>query len=445
MTTLCLTLLYHDEPLAIENHRHYCAQMGYQHHTLSLLGLDHGPHRILFRLELILHHLTKLPQDALLVCFSDDCVVYGMHPVETMAAGRDYMLPSIWSFDDQGRHHHQSALQVWRNNHSTRTVLLDLISRAQVNFNITDELALYSNLEYLEPDVNIGGYYCALGCNARSNTRWAHPAVWCLVLDDLPIRGGIPGMLRRAVFEHINDHQQKGMPLLSFPAYAMLDAAPYKVINPGCSIALLTCYTPNIANYGSIAEANLTRYCLRHGHTLHVYRQLPEGSPAKTTANWLKPWLMKKHLPDHQWLLWIDADILFINQTQSLSALLEGCNILAAHDIGGWLINSGIVGLRNTEDNLRLIQLIWQRTQNIEDRSEVYAGGGDQAVFCEALMTELDWELGSGIDCIAVNTPWFFQQDDSLCVHFFGTFNEMRPLLMAAQDRHSMRLTATGN
>jgi len=445
MTTLCLTLLYHDEPLALENHRHYCAQMGYQHHTASLLGLDHGPHRILFRLELILHHLTKLPQDALLVCFSDDCVVYGMHPVETMAAGRDYVLPSIWSPDGQGQHHHQLALQVWRNNHSTHTVLLNLISLAKVNFNITDELALYNDFEYLEPDANIGGYYCALGCIARGNTRWAHPAVWCLILNEIQGYGGVPAILRKAIFGHIGDYLQKGVPLLSFPAYAISDTAPYKVINPGCDIALITCYTPNIASFGAIAEANLTRYCLRHGYTLHAYRQIPWEAPAEITANWLKPWFMQKHLAKHQWLVWVDADMLFLNQTQPLSFLLNNRNILVAHDIGNWLINSGIVGLRNTEDNLRLIQLIWQQIENIENKSDVYASGGDQAVFCEALIMEQDWKPDSGIDCIALNTPWFFQQDNSLCVHYLGIANEIRPILMAAQDRHSMQLTAIAN
>ncbi len=440
MTTLCLSLLYHDEPLALENHRHYCARMGYQHQSVSLLGLDHGPHRILFRLELILHHLTKLPHDALLVCFSDDCVVYGMHPVEEIAARRDYVLPSIWSFDDQSRHNRQLALQVWRNSESTRTVLLNMISHATVNLNITDELSLHNDLEFLEPDANIGGYYAALACNARSNTRWAHPAVWCLILDDLPIYGGVPRLLRQAVFEHINDHQQKGIPLFTFPAYKIPDASPYKVINPGRSLALLTCYTPNVATYGTIAESNLTRYCLRHGYTLHVYRQLPEDAPTSTTANWLKPWLMQKHLPDHQWLLWIDADVLFINQSQPLSNLLEERNVLVAHDIGGWLINSGIIGLHNTEDNRRLIRIICERIENIEDKSHVYANGGDQAVFCDALIAEQNWKLESALDCITLNTPWFFHHDESLSVHFFGTFNEMRPLLMSAQDRHSMQL-----
>lgn len=444
MTTLCLTLLYHDEPLALENHRHYCARMGYQHHSVSLFGLDHGPHRILFRLELILHHLTKLPNDGLLVCFSDDCVVYGMHPVEEIAASRDHVLPSIWSSDGQGVHLHQLALQIWRNNISVRDMLLGLITNAKVNFNITDELSLYRAFEYLEPVANVGGYYCAIGCNSRGAPHWNHPAVWCLILDDIPGYGGVPSLLRRTVFEHINDHTQKGIPLFAFPAYAMLDEASYKVINPGGTTALLTCYTPNIANYGAIAEANLTRYCLRHGYTLHVYRQLPQDSPVQTSANWLKPWLIEKHLPDHQWLLWTDADVLFINQSQPLGKLLEERNILVAHDIGNWLINSGIVGFRNTEDNLALVRAIWQRIVSVKDKSDVYASGGDQSVFCETLIAERNWKLDSVVDCITLNTPWYFQQDNSLCVHFLGIANEMRALLMATQDRHSMQL-ATAN
>lgn len=73
----------------------------------------------------------------------------------------------------------------------------------------------------------------------------------------------------------------------------------------------------------------------------------------------------------------------------------------------------------------------------VKDKSSTRASGGDQTVIANLLQRELGWTLADGLDLISLNTPWFFQQDNSLMVHYYGMVNELRATIMAAQDRKS--------
>jgi hypothetical protein len=198
-------------------------------------------------------------------------------------------------------------------------------------------------------------------------------------------------------------------------------------------------YTPNIRQFGAIAESNFLRYCRRHGYTLYVHRETPVGSEPGVTGTWLKPWLLQKYLPEHEWVLWIDSDILFINQSKRLEPLLEGREIVAAHDVGPWVINGGVLGLQRTRRNFELVEAMLEGIRAVPDKSSTYASGGDQTVIAETLKRRLNWDLEAGLDLIGLNTPWFFQDDSSLMVHYYGMAAELRALMMSSQDRVSLQ------
>ena len=439
MTTLCLSIFEYDEPQALINHRHYCSQMGYEHEAVSYAGLQSVAHRILYKYELILHHLRRLPEDALLACLTEDCVIFGMHSIENMAEGRDHVLPGI---DGEG-YDRQTAVQVWRNTAAIRALITGFVARAKITTGLERELDLYAGIDYLPPYAQLAGCYCAVMCNVRRHPAWnGHANIWTLVLSDIELYAGTHPRFRAALFEHVNDWQQNGAPLLEFPAYAGVEQGGFSVQDPGRPVAIVMYYTPNIRQFGAIAESNFLRYCKRHGYTLYVHRETPAEAGPGLTGTWLKMWLLNKYLPHHEWVLWVDADILFVNQAKQLEPLLEGHDIVAAHDIGSWIINAGALGFRRTSRNLELVARIFESICAVPDKSSTYASGGDQTVVADILTNELGWNLDTGLDLVSLNTPWFFQQDSSLMVHYYGMATELRALMMAAQDRGSLRHSA---
>ncbi|KXV12363.1 hypothetical protein CR51_06685 [Caballeronia megalochromosomata] len=437
MTTRCLSILQADAPEVLANHKHYAARLGYEHATISTSGMPGESQRLLLKYEAILHHLRQMPEMALLVCMSEDCLVLNMHAVEPIAEGRQHTLMAVSGRSEP----HQTAVQIWRNTVDIRNLIVHYIGQCKLGGAPQNEAGLLASLDYIESHGERGGIMCTMHCGPRFEPRWAqHPNLWTIVIGEEAVYGGIPSSFRNALAEHINDSQQKGVPLLQFDAQAAVANEEYSVYNPGKPIALVTYYTPNVRGYGAIAERNMRRYCERHGYTLYVYRQTPAEVGPGTSGTWLKPWFLRKYLPHHEWVIWVDADILFFDQRKPLDPLLDGRDIFVAHDIGPWVINAGVLGFRQKPAVMAFVEEIHEHVSAAPDKSSTYANGGDQTIIANLLSDRLGWKLEHGLDCMTINTPWYFQQPDSLMVHFVAIQSPMRAVLMAAQERASMQL-----
>lgn len=444
MTTVCLSIFERAEPLALSNHRYYCARMQYQHVVASCNGIPSVKHRILYKYERLLHQLRQMPEQALLICASEDCVFFEPARVEIFMQGRDYLLPSI-DLEDGSQ---PQAIQVWRNTATNRALIVALIAQQKIGRSeaLDCEEQLLQALEKLPAYAQIDGICCTLKCCVRSETGWKSLGrIWTLSIAEMNEYGGVHPGFRDAVFEHINDWQQKGLPLLALPSHAEAQTEALSIHNPGSSVAIVTLYTPNIRQFGEIAERNFKRYCQRHGYTLYVHHEIDHGYCGEgVNGNWVKPWLLHQHLPQHDWVFWVDADILFLRQEQKLEPFLQGRDIVAMHDMGSWLINAGLFGLKRTQANFDLLDKAMQSIRAVEDKSSVYVGGGDQAVLIRLLM-ELGWDLEAGRDFVGMNTPWFYEQLDSFAVHYFGMGTEYRSLMMARAERQSLLRAEAGN
>ncbi len=437
MTTRCLSIHQTDAPEVLTNHKHYAARMGYEHASISMAGMPCPSQRLLLKYEAILHHLRRMPEMALLVCMSEDCIVLNMLPVEPIAEGRQHALMAV-SGNDDGR---QTAVQIWRNTVEVRNLIVWCIGECKIGKAPQNEIAMLAGLDYIEPHGERGGIMATMHCGPRYDPIWTqYPNLWTIVLGEEAIYGFIPASFRNALAEHINDCQQKGLPLFQLPAQSETPHEEFSVYNRGKSIAFITYYTPNVRAYGAIAEQNMRRYCERHGYTLYVYRQTPaEGVPG-ATGTWLKPWFLRKHLPHHDWAIWVDADILFFDQRKPIDPLLDGRDILAAHDIGPWIINAGVLGFRRKPAVLAFVDEIHEHVSAAPDKSSTYANGGDQTIIANLLTDRLGWKLEHGLDCLSINTPWYLHQADSLMLHFMAIQTPMRAVVMAAQERASIQL-----
>jgi hypothetical protein len=423
-------------PEALSNHRHYCKQMAYEHRAVDLSGLPSSAHRMLYKFELLLHHLRRLPDQALLLCMTQDCIVFGHQEVGQLIGDAPYLLPQLprdgGSFD-------QSKLQVWRNTPEVHALVIELIHQAKIFREPSNqrEEELLAKFKNHPPQISGDDHVPVSLCNARYvldfDALQKH-RTWVLILDETETYAGVVSHFRESMHAHINHWQQNGGPLAVTGGDAPPAQDDHSVYQPGQAIALILYYTPNVRIYGQIAEENILRYCQRHGHTLYVYRQTPPEAGHGLFGTWLKPWLLQRHLPQHEWALWIDADTLFINHALSLGPLLQGRDILAAHDISGWVLNAGLLGFRRTERNLALIDAVAQQILTVQDRSTTYASGGDQTVFAQRLTQDAGWSLDAGTDLFSINTPWYFYDPDRLMVHYYCMTDNYRALLM---NRHN--------
>lgn len=87
------------------------------------------------------------------------------------------------------------------------------------------------------------------------------------------------------------------------------------------TIAIVTLFTEEIADYGAISAANKRAYARRHGYDCFVYRERLDRSrhPA-----WSKLDAINRHLANYDWVFWTDADSLVMNGERTLESIIVG-------------------------------------------------------------------------------------------------------------------------
>ncbi|MDP2182342.1 MAG: hypothetical protein Q8K99_07215 [Actinomycetota bacterium] len=214
----------------------------------------------------------------------------------------------------------------------------------------------------------------------------------------------------------------------------------YKSLNAKSPIAIITLYTPNIDCYGQINEENVDRYCLRHNIAHHVYRDIPADVPADVSGTWMKANLLQRHFDDYDWVIWVDADMLFIDQSQSLLDRLEGRDILVARDIGEWSFNAGFLAFKTTTNNKRILREISAILELAPDRSTTYVNGGDQLIWNKYFEENKMVNDANVCDYLTVNTHFCFSDRNTFLAHFMGLGEPTRSCMMEDFERMSLEL-----
>src|SRR5947207_15346542 len=84
--------------------------------------------------------------------------------------------------------------------------------------------------------------------------------------------------------------------------------------------AVLTLFTPEVADVGNISVFNKRTYCDLHGYELIVERGTLD---AARPAHWSKLLAIKKYLPDYDWIFWSDHDSLVMAFGKRLEELCD--------------------------------------------------------------------------------------------------------------------------
>lgn len=137
-------------------------------------------------------------------------------------------------------------------------------------------------------------------------------------------------------------------------------APPGAPIDPAgaARIGVLTAYDAEFSAIGRLAEQSHRRYCRRHGY---AFACETTGFDASRKPHWSKILFLRKHLPQFDWLVWLDADTLIMNPAiPAHSFLADDVDLIISEDWKG--INTGVMFIRNTPWSLGFLDRIWDQT-----------------------------------------------------------------------------------
>lgn len=446
---LCLSFFGSVDDDVLRNHAHYCRLYGYPHRSIESDGIFSPTMRDAFKYSQILRHLRELPEGDWLLFLDSTAVVLRPIAIETLLEGRDALIVegppsgdlSGWAM---------TGMFVLRNTAAHRTLLLEMIGDATrviaFQSDRLDESARLHTAEVQPCNAMVAGTYVYVSWRTPN---WENAHIFVVSLAPLPVvvrhgvllSGGWQHDLRLQNFlvRQINGALMHGQPILRPPTYPALSEEAFSSYNADAPIAFVTLYTHHISTYARVSEHNVKRYCDRHGYAYHVYRAIPPELGPDISGNWTKPWLLRRHLSQHQWVIWIDADMLFVSPARRFDSLLANRDLLFAKDIADWRINSGLLGFRNTPDNAALLDRMWQCIQDVPDKSAVYSSMGDQ-YHINALLREcgLDGER-EVVDFVSVNTSPMVFGADLLLLHFLALGEPYRSAYMADADWQSLQ------
>jgi hypothetical protein len=111
-------------------------------------------------------------------------------------------------------------------------------------------------------------------------------------------------------------------------------------------IRIITAFDAAIAGSGNLAAANLSAYAVRHGYDFRSFR---DGFDRSRPAPWSKILFTLQALRGTDWVVWIDADILIMNQAERLEGFLSADHdfVIAQHHAPNLHANTGVYFARS--------------------------------------------------------------------------------------------------
>lgn len=130
-------------------------------------------------------------------------------------------------------------------------------------------------------------------------------------------------------------------------------------------IAVLTLADDNYAEIMDITNDNHYEYAVRNGyHYIEFHNTLDETRP----TSWSKLLFVKRELPYYDWVLWADADTVFMNWSIKLESIVDDnySQIFPKDDENG--ISCGVFLFKNDRTSFDLIVDAWIHTQFVNHR-----------------------------------------------------------------------------
>lgn len=145
-------------------------------------------------------------------------------------------------------------------------------------------------------------------------------------------------------------------------------------------ICIITSYTDNIrwddygkCDYGDFASINHLEYANKHGYS-YIKEIVQDSNYTEWHPTWIKIDVLKKFLPLYDYVVWIDADAVFINQEIKIEEfILENVDLVIPKleidrntNIVWTNTTSGFMVWKNTEWSLNTLNTLWNTPNNFK-------------------------------------------------------------------------------
>lgn len=447
-------------PGLVENHAQYALAHGYQHVVVDGTHIYGERQQVLHRYHCMYQQLLSLMDGDLLLVLDVFSLIHTPHPLQAVANGYDSIV-SLTNPSPDSQLANSSGM-LFRSTTQIRERFYALVQRfskwasylpdevSKIEAQILGEaFTPVSFTRHLE-----SGYFPCLqslwqsGPTGHSYTMDFFAQAQPLVVSNAPEwqqNNGVWAPTTDYDFRYVQAllvavllaNEGKASLLDTFVQQSEQPLEPELHLNPNAEIAFISLYTRNITGYGLLHERSMLRYCERHGYGYHRYCDAPAFLPDFISANWAKAHLIRQHLPQHQFLLWIDADILAIDQASGVEDLLAKRDFIIGMDHTAWPINSCIFGARNTAPMQDFIQQLCQRIESVEDKSSVYASGGDQQIIYEEMIHAGLLNAENVVDAISLGTSPIYATAQHRFVHFPVQINHYRAATMQRWEKLS--------
>ena len=284
------------------NHKLYCEMYSYDHEIVSDVRDTPEILEGLSRYAVIRSRLRKLPEGDWLLYLDGNAAIYRPVSIDEMLGTDDRLLVALLGSDPPEP---ARGLMVWRNTAENREILLRLdiakgheFARGSIG---GDEVDLLRGAGLVPVHESRNGTIVA----TRGRViNWEKLNAFAVCFDRLQKdkyshQYSEDKPYRDFSLSRINRSIESGGNVFDRSVEYQNDPENHSAFNTDSSVALISLYTPNIRSYAQISESNCKRYCTRHGYAYYVYRDLPDAAPANGTGNWLKAWLLLRHIKDH--------------------------------------------------------------------------------------------------------------------------------------------------
>lgn len=124
--------------------------------------------------------------------------------------------------------------------------------------------------------------------------------------------------------------------------------------------------SPNVfdkmAEYTCLTVLGKRDYCERHGYTFYNYKTIEE----KWSPEWSKVIYCLKHLKEHDWIFWSDADAMITNYNIKLESIIDNnFDVIVSNDIGG--MNTGSFLIKNSRWSYDFLKKLYSLREEYEN------------------------------------------------------------------------------
>lgn len=123
---------------------------------------------------------------------------------------------------------------------------------------------------------------------------------------------------------------------------------------------IITAYTDNIKDISDISYDCYSQYSLKH----NIHFERIQLTNLDRPPSWYKiPLILDAFKSNHDYVMWVDADTLIINNLFNIYNILDHHQIYLSEDMNG--INCGVMIWKNTSLNIDILYKLWNMNEFI--------------------------------------------------------------------------------